>query len=212
MATAAPKLDPRSSISASTASPLIAGRLALDFANTASSAHSLNWSQFIGFLADARVVTQERATRLSALLTSEPEAVEAVLAKILRLRGTLLGIFSAFVRRKPFPKTWAEPINEILQITEGHDELVLQGELWRLQYVAREEGLEWLLAAIARSAAELLIEGPEAPIRRCANAKCRLFFYDDSRTHRRRWCAMSLCGNRHKVAAFQRRQPKRRNS
>jgi predicted RNA-binding Zn ribbon-like protein len=212
MATAAPKLDPRSSTSASTASPLIAGRLALDFVNTASTALLLNWGQFIGFLADAKVVTQERAARLSALLNSEPEAVEAVLTKILCLRGSLLSIFSAIVRRKPFPKTWADPINEILRTTEGHDELMLQGELWRLQYVAREEGLEWLLAAIARSAAELLIEGPEAPIHRCANAKCRLFFYDDSRTHRRRWCAMSLCGNRHKVAAFLERQAKRRNA
>ncbi len=211
MASPSPRLDPRSVTLASTASPLIAGRLALDFANTASTAHPLNWSEFIAFLAAAQVVTPERASRLGALMNSEPEAVEAVLVKILRLRGSLLSVFSAIVRRKPFPKTWAEPINEILRITEGHDELVLQGEQWRLQYVAREEGLEWLLAAVARSAAELLIEGPAAPIRRCANAKCRLFFYDDSRTHRRRWCAMAVCGNRHKVAAFLQRQPKRHN-
>ncbi len=191
---------------------MIAGRLALDFANTASSAHVLNWEQFVAFLAAAKVVTRERASRLRALVNSEPEAVEAVLVTILRLRNSLLSIFTAIVRKRTFPKIWADPINEILRITEGHDELVLQGELWRLQYIAREEGLEWLLAAIARSAAELLIEGPDAPIRRCGNPKCRLFFYDDSRTHRRRWCSMAVCGNRHKVAAFLQRQPKRRDS
>jgi predicted RNA-binding Zn ribbon-like protein len=30
-------------------------------------------------------------------------------------------------------------------------------------------------------------------------------FYDDSKTQRRRWCSMALCGNRSKVAAFTRR-------
>lgn len=200
------------SCSSFTLSPLIAGRLALDFANSASAAHQLAWEDFIAFLAQAKVVSPERAARLRALLSSEPEAVEAVLAKILHLRGSLLSIFSAIVRKKPFPKSSVEPINEILRITEGHDELVQQGDVWRLHYIAREQGLEWLLAAIARSAAELLSEGPDAPIRRCANPKCRLFFYDDSRTHRRRWCSMAVCGNRHKVAAFLQRRPKRHNS
>jgi predicted RNA-binding Zn ribbon-like protein len=145
-------------------------------------------------------------------MLSEPKAVEAVLTKIMRLRESQLAIFSAISRKKPFPKNWAEPTNEILRITEGHDELVQQGATWRLQFVAREQGLEWLLAAIARSAAELLVEGPEAAIRRCANPKCRLFFYDDSRTRRRRWCSMAVCGNRHKVATFLRRQPKQEAS
>jgi predicted RNA-binding Zn ribbon-like protein len=66
------------------------------------------------------------------------------------------------------------------------------------------------LAAIARSAAELIVEGPNAPVRLCANPACRLFFYDDSRTHRRRWCSMAVCGNRHKVASFLRRHTARR--
>jgi predicted RNA-binding Zn ribbon-like protein len=191
---------------------LIAGRLALDFVNTASHADDLSWAGFVTFLSDAKVVTQERAVRLRALTSSEPLAVDAVLTKILRLRESQLALFSAIARKKPVAKAWVEPINQILRITEGHDELVQAANRWRLEYIAREQGLEWLLAAIARSAAELLVEGPEAPIRRCANPKCRLFFYDDSRTHRRRWCSMSTCGNRHKVAAFLQRQPKLGNS
>jgi predicted RNA-binding Zn ribbon-like protein len=186
--------------------PLIAGRLALDFANTAPAAHDLSWEEFVTLLLDAKLVTSERAAHLRPLIHSEPQAVDAILLKILRLRESFRAVFSSIVEKKPFPRHWVEPINEILRITEGHDELVLCGEAWRLQFIAREEGLEWLLAAIARSAAELLVEGSDAPIRRCANPSCRLFFYDDSRTHRRRWCSMATCGNRHKVASFLRRR------
>jgi predicted RNA-binding Zn ribbon-like protein len=184
---------------------LIAGRLALDFANSTPAAHDLSWDEFVTFLVDARVVTEERALRLRALLHAEPQAVDAVRLKMLRLRESLRAIFDSMADSKPFPKVWVEPINEILRITEGHDELVAQDHAWRLQFVARENGLEWLLAAIARSSADLLVEGLQAPIRRCANLSCRLFFYDHSRTRRRRWCSMAVCGNRHKVAAFLRR-------
>jgi len=189
---------------------LVAGRLALDFANLAPATDHLTWDEFISFLEDAGLISAERAARLRPLLLTEPQAVDSVLLRILRLRECLRAIFSAVVEREPVPAAWIEPINEILRITEGHDEIVAFKGGWTLQFVAREGGLEWLLAAIARSAAELLIEGPHAPIRRCGNPECRLFFYDHSRTHRRRWCSMAVCGNRHKVAAFLRRRSTRR--
>lgn len=192
---------------------LVAGRLALDFANTSPSSHDLSWDEFVSFLVDSRLVSEERASRLRPLLFTEPHAVDAILLRILRLRESLRAIFASIVDQEPFPSSWVEPINEILRITEGHDELIAGDGAWSLQFVAREGGLEWLLAAIARSGAELLVEGPRAPIRRCANPSCRLFFYDDSRTRRRRWCSMAVCGNRHKVAAFLRRHsPRRRTS
>jgi predicted RNA-binding Zn ribbon-like protein len=185
---------------------LVAGRLALDFANLSPSAPDLSWDEFVRFLVDAHLVSEDRAARLRPLVRNEPHAVDAVLLRILRLRESLRAIFASLVSKEAYPSSWVEPVNEILRITEGHDELVTLNGGWTLQFVAREGGLEWLLAAIARSAAELLVEGPRAPIRRCANPACRLFFYDDSRTHRRRWCSMKVCGNRHKVSAFLRRQ------
>ena len=189
-----------------TPTKLIAGRLALDFANLMAVAHDLSWAEFVGFLVDSRVVSQERGIRLESLEGSEPGAVDAVLLKILRLRECVRAVFSAVEERREFPKAWVAPINEILRVTEGHDELVAREGKWRLEFIGRESGLEWLLAAIARSAAELIVEGQNAPVKRCANGGCRLFFYDDSRTRRRRWCSMAVCGNRHKVAAFLKRK------
>ena len=122
-----------------------------------------------------------------------------------RLNGSLRLAFSALARKQPVSEKWIEPVNEILRITEGHDELVHEGGLWRMEFIAREAGLDWLLAAIARSAAEIIAEGAKARLRICANPHCGLFFYDDSRTRRRRWCSMATCGNRSKVAAFARK-------
>jgi predicted RNA-binding Zn ribbon-like protein len=103
-----------------------------------------------------------------------------------------------------------DSINTILKVTEGHDELVLEGGQCHLEFVAREDSLEWLLAAIARSAAEILSGGRSVRLRACANPACGLLFCDVSRTHKRRWCSMATCGNRHKVAAFARRRSQRR--
>jgi predicted RNA-binding Zn ribbon-like protein len=185
---------------------LVAGRLALDFANLSPTAHHLSWDEFVSFLLDARLISDDRAARLRPFLSTEPQAVDAVLLRILRLRESLRAIFASIVDGDSFPASWVEPVNEVLRVTEGHDELVSHRGSWSLQFVGRESGLEWLLAAIARSAAELLVEGSRAPIRRCANPLCRLLFYDASRTRRRRWCSMAVCGNRHKVAAFLRRR------
>jgi len=191
---------------------LIAGSLSLDFANLIPHAHDLSWQEFVEFLVDSRVVSEERGLRLESLVRSEPAAVDTVLLKVLRLRECVRAVFSTMEARREFPKPWVAPINEILRVTEGHDELVAHEGKWRLDFVARENGLEWLLAAIARSAAELVVQGQAAPLKRCANPECRLFFYDDSRTRQRRWCSMAVCGNRHKVAAFLRRKHARREA
>jgi predicted RNA-binding Zn ribbon-like protein len=49
-------------------------------------------------------------------------------------------------------------------------------------------------------------------IKRCANPRCVLYFRDTSRTRRRRWCSMAVCGNRMKVAAHARRHGRRRSA
>ncbi|HLZ90994.1 MAG TPA: CGNR zinc finger domain-containing protein [Candidatus Acidoferrum sp.] len=192
------------------AAPLLfGGSLAIDFANVPSypgvPADQLSWEEFILFLQAAQVISAERSASLLELSGSDPEAAEALLTRSLRLRNALRKIFRAMVRNESVAREWIEPVNQILRITEGHDELVLSGNSWKMEFQAREGGLDWLLAAIARSAAEIIVEGPRARLRVCANPDCALFFGDHSRTRRRRWCTMAICGNRHKVASFARR-------
>lgn len=61
-------------------------------------------------------------------------------------------------------------------------------------------------APIAAAAAELLASAEPSRIRRCESESCVIHFYDTSKKGSRRWCSMNICGNRLKVAAYQRRQ------
>jgi predicted RNA-binding Zn ribbon-like protein len=61
-----------------------------------------------------------------------------------------------------------------------------------------------LWTAIIHRTADLLSEPASSRIRKCPS--CVVHFFDTSRKGSRRWCSMNLCGNRLKVAAYQRRK------
>jgi predicted RNA-binding Zn ribbon-like protein len=191
---------------------LFGGRLSVDFVNATPASAALSWESLIRFLEATGIVTSERGTQLLALPESDLQAAEGLLLKSQRLGSALRKAFAALLRKQRIAMEWVEPINEILRITEGHDELVSQAGGWRIEFIAREGGLDWLLAAVARSGAEIIAEGTRASLRLCANPHCGLFFYDTSRTHRRRWCSMAICGNRSKVAAFARKHASARHA
>jgi predicted RNA-binding Zn ribbon-like protein len=193
-------------------SPLVGGRLAVDFANAAPTNSELPWQRLIDFFESTAIVSTERGTQLLTLPRSDPQAAEALLLKAQRLSFSLRKVFAAMLRKNRIAGEWLEPVNEILRITEGHDELVGHDGAWKIEFIAREGGLDWLLAAVARSGAETIAEGVRARLRLCANPHCGLFFYDNSRTRRRRWCSMAVCGNRSKVAAFARKHATARNT
>jgi predicted RNA-binding Zn ribbon-like protein len=185
-------------------------RLCLDFVNLPYRSgdpvrHVTSWEELIEFLVEKQVVSAERSEQLEGLPEADPAGADNLLHLAERLAEGIRFALRSLVRDGRVHREWIEPINEVLRVTEGHDELERSGDGWRLAFLAKNEGLDWLLAAIARSAAELIAAGPKSGIRQCGNPSCELLFCDDSRTHRRRWCSMALCGNRNKVAAFARR-------
>ncbi len=174
----------------------------MDFANSGSLRRPLSWEELLVFLEAGNVISPQRSAVLLELPETDPLAAHTLLQRASSFRDALRGVFLALIRTEAPKRESIEAINELLRVTEGHDELLFDGERWRIEFVARENGLEWLLAAVARSAAEIVAEGAEARVRICANPDCGLLFYDASRTKRRRWCSMAVCGNRHKVASF----------
>lgn len=59
-------------------------------------------------------------------------------------------------------------------------------------------------APILAAASDLLLETEVSRIRKCES--CVLHFFDTSKKGSRRWCSMNICGNKLKVAAYQRRK------
>lgn len=193
---------------------LIGKRLAVDFANTVrasgvSGEPLSSWQDLVDFLGEAKLVGEGRLEQLRGLSAAAPEGTEQVLRTAIELRAGIRKALEALVSGQRVPIKAVKPINAVLRWTEGYDQLVPADEGWRLGFVERSQRLEWLLAAIARSAAKLIEEGPAAPVRNCAGPTCVLYFYDTSRTGRRRWCSMAVCGNRNKVAAHARRSAAR---
>ncbi|GGH17367.1 hypothetical protein GCM10011586_39850 [Silvibacterium dinghuense] len=74
-------------------------------------------------------------------------------------------------------------------VREPHFELKRPSDLWTL---------------IFDGAANLLSEPERHRIRQCE--ACVLHFFDTSKKGSRRWCSMNICGNKFKVAAYQRRK------
>ncbi len=86
-----------------------------------------------------------------------------------------------------------------LMLRHDREGSLLTGRVWEC------ETPQQALAPVAEAAADLLSSGNFKLIRRCESETCVLWFYDRTKSHRRRWCSMASCGNRHKVTAFRKR-------
>ena len=58
-----------------------------------------------------------------------------------------------------------------------------------------------LLIPIAEAMAAFICEANFERVKNCEGPTCTLWFHDVSKSHKRRWCDMSVCGNRAKAAA-----------
>ena len=193
----------------------IGGDLAVDLANTsapeeAGAGRLDSWRDLVDFLELRDAVTREEGAALRALGEREAHACAAAFDRALELRGTVRAILEALAARRPLQAGWVAAVNQALGWGTGASRLVRQGRGWRLAFASTLAEPLRALAPIARSAADLIAQGRGALVRKCANPRCVLYFRDTSRTRRRRWCSMAVCGNRMKVAAHTRRHGRRR--
>jgi predicted RNA-binding Zn ribbon-like protein len=189
----------------------VGNRLCIDFVNTryssddaAGALHS--WDELVNFLEAAGASNRSEARRLRDISIKNPEPCAKTFAHGIALRESLRMILSAIEGRDRLKTEWIEVINTVLRANDGYEQLSSRSGDWRLIFIPRRPGPMQALMPIAQSAADLITEGKAAPVRKCANPDCILYFYDVSRTRRRRWCSMAVCGNRIKVAAYARRR------
>ncbi|CUI30072.1 Conserved protein containing a Zn-ribbon-like motif%2C possibly RNA-binding [Achromobacter sp. 2789STDY5608621] len=70
----------------------------------------------------------------------------------------------------------------------------------------RHDDAASFLEPIAQAVVRLLTDTQLELVRQCEAHDCTLMFHDKTKSHRRRWCSMAVCGNRMKVAAFRSRK------
>lgn len=102
----------------------------------------------------------------------------------------------------------AAVVNHVLQAGRASEALRWDEASHAFKVVRQRRGDDAasFLEPIAQAVARLLTDTPLALVRQCEAHDCTLMFHDKTKSHRRRWCSMALCGNRMKVAAFRSRQ------
>jgi predicted RNA-binding Zn ribbon-like protein len=187
-----------SSPSGSTEPLVLADHPALDLLNTIAKVDG----QDVDFWrSDADVDRWLRRVEMRPEDASAPP--KKLLAAGIKLRELIRGLVE---QRKAGEEIDPAELNEFLRQCASYSQLVMDGEDG--PYLERVHGGETAaqcLAPVAEAAASLLAEGDFELVRECEHPDCSLWFYDRTKSHRRRWCSMAVCGNRHKVAEFRKR-------
>lgn len=110
----------------------------------------------------------------------------------------------------PAALTALDPLNRLLERDETFTRITRAAGgadmPLALETVRRWRSPEALLLPIGAAMAQLVTSEDFTQVKACEGPACTLLFADHTRGHARRWCSMSLCGNRAKQAAHRARQ------
>lgn len=190
-------------ISHTTHAPHFIGNdLALDFIN---SAFGMGESSCDCLTDDASALAWLKAAGLLAPDFDAPAAGLSALAQSLRAAaGRLIDL------NKPRDPADFAVVNAILETGRPIRTLALDaGANIVLLERRRDDSVASLLEPVAAALVHLLVQGKLEQIRQCEAHDCTLRFLDMTKSGRRRWCSMAVCGNRMKVAAFRARKDDR---
>ncbi|HKY95043.1 MAG TPA: ABATE domain-containing protein [Kiloniellales bacterium] len=183
--------------------PQIAGVLALDFCNSASGRGGSKEREHLQWPADL-LAWAERAKLLSAAERAQaakrlqPAEAAALLRDAIALRDAIHAAADALATgAKPGP----EALGHLLSLharTVATARLDIDAAAYRLAWDREDDLAHALLGPIAQSALSLLLESDLGRVKRCGGKDCGWLFFDRTKNRRRRWCEMSVCGNRAK--------------
>jgi predicted RNA-binding Zn ribbon-like protein len=198
-------IDPPLPPSRAGAVALIAGDLALNFANSESGrgfpsrqdhlqapVHVADWLQHAGAL-DAAA-----AAELRARLAADPAFAEALLVEARRLRDDVHAVAAAIARRVEPPPAALDDLAALYARWLAAAQLAPDGARrgWRWRFA--DAPLAAALGPVALAAVSLVAERDPMRIKECGGVACGWLFYDETKNNRRRWCEMEVCGNRAK--------------
>jgi predicted RNA-binding Zn ribbon-like protein len=154
----------------------------------------------------AALLTPKEESALKRKAARLPQEAESARLRLVQARECLFRVFSAVVDEEKIPDEVLKPWNQLVHRAMA-----------RFALEQRKKGLGWRNASDPRDldsllwpvvhAAVMLLTGPDVPrIRRCASEDCDWMFLDRSKRGNRRWCDMTVCGNRAKARRFYKRK------
>ena len=187
---------------------LVAGHLALDFANTLDYRYDPDrlidllpsYERFLGFCGQSGII---RAAQMRKLLDGLGEVdSRRILKEVIELREVLYSLILSAVRGRSPHESDLRALNRFLSEVRAMDEVV-----WHKRSFVRSlrdvtERPDGPLRLVVDAAVVLITSSDIYNVRECSENTCRWFFLDRSRNHSRRWCDMQLCGNRSKAKRF----------
>lgn len=198
---------------------LSGGHLALDFANTVDvrptpaarellgSFESLvNWSRQAGVTNESTALTLLRGAK------KRPGAALRIHRHAIRLRETLFHLFAAAAQQYPLPIDWLYRLERFSGEAAKRRRLVAEGIGARWIWFEDPEDLAAMLWPVVEAAVTLLTSEDLTRVKMCEGDICSWLFLDKSQKQNRRWCDMSVCGNREKARRhYARRKRAKRN-
>ena len=128
-----------------------------------------------------------------------------MVGRVRRVRDAMRELADAAVERRPADKRQVDEVNRALR-THYVTYLVPGPDGVSLDHRHEGDPIDGAMGRLAESIARELSQGHPERLRICANDECRWVFNDTSRTGTRKWCDMSTCGNRAKVARHRARK------
>jgi len=195
----------------------IADNKALDFLNSiaAPSGTNIEWLSsdldLASWLLNAKLITNKEYDQYKTKYAGPAEGDIASRARVLREWFRQFIIDHAGKALPTLSMSDVKPINTLLsqdnhflQIindsSQMDSEAINSNELQLIKQ-RRWDSQSDLLLPIAEVMADLICNSDFEFIKNCEGPTCTLWFYDVSKNRSRRWCSMSVCGNRAKAAA-----------
>jgi len=196
----------------------------LDFLNSIGTPAGtvIEWladgEDLLSWLEQAKLIDSTDAAAIRG--NSFPGELDEVAAQARALREWFREFVRAHIGRPLTAKALdlLGPLNRVLERDEQHAAIVARPG--HLRHHHERSGLElrslrrWstpnsLLLPLAQAMAHLVCYEDFSLVKGCEGKACVLLFLDRTHARARRWCSMSICGNRAKQAAHRKRSPRR---
>lgn len=187
--------------------PLVGGALCLNFANTVTGLHEgeherdhlRDYEHLVAWAVHAGAIQAAAARLLLKQAREDSVGAARTLHRALALRDLIHDVFAAVAHHAPIPERALDGLNVALADAARHARVLVvkEGFAWGWHDLAAR--LDAPLWPVLRSAADLLVTGKLDRIKQCPYPHCGWLFIDFSKNKSRRWCEMSVCGNRTKA-------------